>query len=82
LIGEPDNRHRRRRGTIGIKTKVMSLDRVLDQKDTTWLGTEQDKQHLFTRKLSIPAIFLPTKRYPALGMQTIPRHFGERFRSV
>ena len=78
LIGEPDNRHRRRRGTIGIKTKVMSLDLVLDQKDITWLGTEHDKQHLFTQKLSIPAIFLP-KRYPGPDTETdTPRYFGER----
>jgi hypothetical protein len=78
LIGEPDNRHRRRRGTIGIKTKVMSLDLVLDQKGIAWLGTEQDKHHLFTRKLSIPAIFLP-KGYSRPGTEAdVPPHFGER----
>jgi hypothetical protein len=78
LIDQPDNRHRRRRGSIGIKTKVMSLDLILDQRDTDWLSTEHDKQHLLTRKLRIPAIFLP-RGYPGpVTSVDAPRYIGER----
>ena len=67
LIGEPDNRHRRRRGTIGIASKVMALDVILQLSEIYWLGTEAEKRAFFELKLSIPSPFLPSRNAGGYG---------------
>lgn len=62
LIGEPNNRHRRRRGTVGIASKVMALDAILQMGEVAWLGTEAEKRAFFELKLSIPSPFLPCRK--------------------
>lgn len=75
-IGEPENRHRRRRGTVGIASKVMTLDAILEMRDVAWLGTEAEKRAFFGRDLSIPSLFLPSRK-PGGGQKSF-RYFVER----
>lgn len=75
-IGDPDNRHRRRRGTVGIASKVMTLDAILEMRDVAWLGTEAEKRAFFERDLSIPSLFLPSRK-PGGGQKSF-RYFVER----
>lgn len=75
-IGEPENRHRRRRGTVGIASKVMTLDAILEMRDVVWLGTEAEKRAFFERDLSIPSLFLPSRK-PGGGRKSF-RYFVER----
>ena len=75
-IGEPENRHRRRRGTVGIASKVVTLDAILQMRDVAWLATEAEKRAFFERDLSIPSLFLPSRK-PG-GAQKSFRYFVER----
>jgi len=75
-IGQPENRHRRRRGTVGIASKVMALDAILEMRDVAWLGTAAEKRAFFERDLSIPSLFLPSRK--AGGGQKSFRYFVER----
>ena len=80
LIGEPDNRHRRRRGSVGVKTKVMCLDLVLDRPDAHGLATEREKIDFFVDKALVPAPLLPAKIYRSKGSgERTARYFVEKF---
>ena len=75
-IGEPNNRHRRRRGTVGIASKVMALDAILEMRDVAWLGTEAEKRGFFEQGLSILSLFLPHRR--AGGTKKAFRYFADK----
>ena len=75
-IGEPNNRHRRRRGTVGIASKVMALDAILEMREVAWLGTEAEKRGFFEQGLSIPSLFLPHRR--AGGTEKAFRYFVDK----
>ena len=75
-IGEPNNRHRRRRGTVGIASKVMALDAILEMRDVAWLGTEAEKRGFFEQGLSIPSLFLPHQ--PASEPEKRFRYFVDK----
>jgi hypothetical protein len=46
-LGQADNRHRRRRPSIGIKAKLMALDYVLAHRVDRFLATEQERTEYF-----------------------------------
>ncbi len=75
-IEEPNNRHRRRRGTVGIASKVMALDAILEMREVAWLGTEAEKRAFFEEELRIPSPFLPSRK-PG-GEQRSFRYFVDK----
>ncbi len=79
LLGEPDNRHRRRRSPFGIKAKLMTLDYVLDHRADRFLATEQARVEYFTGR-GIERARLPQLVYRARrGGDTTARYFVEKF---
>lgn len=52
LIGQTDNRHRRRAPRSRMIERLMLLDAVLDDRDLVWLGTESDKSRYFLTRLA------------------------------
>ena len=52
LIGQADNRHRRRAPRSRMIERLMLLDAVLDDRDVLWLGTESDKARYFLQRLA------------------------------
>ncbi len=52
LIGQADNRHRRRAPRSRMIERLMLLDAVLDDRDLLWLGTESDKARYFLQRLA------------------------------
>ena len=52
LIGQADNRHRRRAPGSRMIERLMLLDAVLDDRDLLWLGTESDKARYFLQRLA------------------------------
>ena len=77
-LGQEDNRNRRLRQPVSIKSKLMDLDFVLAHPDVEYLATEQEKTDYFTRRLQLDPLLLPTKRYASQG-QTTERYFVEKF---
>lgn len=78
-LGEPDNRHRRRRPPLGIKTKVMALDYVLARPTTTFLSTEAERYAFCTERLSLDPVCLPRKAYRGIDGSTTVRYFVDKF---
>jgi hypothetical protein len=64
-IGEPDNRNRRPRQPLSIKSRLMAFDFVLDRSGVRYLATERERVVYFTDRLSIDPALLPTKRFQA-----------------
>ena len=52
LIGQANNRHRRRAPRSRMVERLMLLDAVLDDRDLVWLGTEADKTRYFLTRLA------------------------------
>ena len=52
LIGQANNRHRRRAPRSRMIERLMLLDAVLDDRDLVWLGTESDKSRYFLTRLA------------------------------
>ena len=52
LIGQANNRHRRRAPVSRLIERLMLLDAVLDDRDLAWLGTEADKTQYFLQRLA------------------------------
>ena len=52
LIGQADNRHRRRAPRSRMIERLMLLDAVLDDREVLWLGTESDKGRYFLQRLA------------------------------
>jgi hypothetical protein len=62
-IGQDDNRNRRVVSAAVIARKLMVLDYVLAHPEADWLGTEQDKVDVFTRRLGVALSDLPQKAF-------------------
>ena len=52
LIGQTDNRNRKRAHRSRMIERLMLLDIVLDDRDILWLGTESDKARYFHERLA------------------------------
>ena len=52
LIGQTDNRNRKRAHRSRMIERLMLLDIVLDDRDVLWLGTESDKARYFQERLA------------------------------
>jgi hypothetical protein len=79
-LGDPDNRNRRRRSPIAIKTKLMALDFVLDDPDRIYLSTEREKYDYFAHRRKISPDVLPGKIYSSRRSndETV-RYFVDKF---
>ena len=77
-IGQEDNRNRRRKEAITIKTKLMGLDFVLAHPDKEYLTTEQEKVAFFNERFSVEPHELPVKHYAGRGEIT-ERYFVEKY---
>ena len=62
-IGQENLRHRRSHKIDYVKTKLLSLDYVLDNPSFKYFPTEEEKIQLFTEVLNIPMSDLPVKTY-------------------
>jgi hypothetical protein len=79
-IGEPDNRHRRMRSALSMRTKLMALDYVLANRLNRYLATEEEKVDYFYRELGVAAGSLPVKTYHAKKRDsTTERYFVDKF---
>lgn len=76
-IGEPDNRHRRPATVARAVERLMLLDVVLGDTETTWLGTEREKVAYFTERHSLSADELPALVFSQKGSRTV-RYFPEK----
>ena len=52
LLGQTDNRNRKRAHRSRMIERLMLLDIVLDDRDLLWLGTESDKVRYFEERLA------------------------------
>jgi hypothetical protein len=52
LLGQTDNRNRKRAHRSRMIERLMLLDIVLDDRDVLWLGTESDKVRYFEERLA------------------------------
>ena len=52
LIGQTDNRNRKRAHRSRMIERLMLLDIVLDDRDVVWLGTEADKARYFQERIA------------------------------
>jgi len=72
LLGDEDSQHRRVKGDLQVKSRLMILDYVLRDTREHFLETEQSKVEFFTRSCGLSADLLPVggsqKRY-------FPDHF-------
>ena len=68
-IGHPDLRFRRPHGLDYVKTKLLSLDFILQNPGNTYLATEQEKVDYFVNQLDIPQSNLPAKVYRSTERQ-------------
>ena len=79
LLGDEDSQHRRVKGDLQVKIRLMILDYVLRDTQEHFLETEQSKVEFFTRSCGLSADLLPvggsTKRYfpDRFPVSTLPR---------
>ena len=76
-LGQEDNRNRRLRQPITIKSKLIGLDFVLQHPQYEYLATEQEKVD-FLVGVGVDRAFLPVNRYASQGRVT-ERYFVEKF---
>jgi hypothetical protein len=62
-IGHENLRHRRSHKIDYVKTKLLSLDYILENPAPRYLPTEEEKIHFFTKVLNVPMTELPAKAY-------------------
>ena len=79
-IGHSDLRFRRPHGLDYIKTKLLSLDFILQNPGNTYLATEQEKVDYFVNQPDIPQSSLPAKAYRSQkGKTETIRYFVDKF---
>jgi len=79
-IGYPNLRHRRSHKIDYVKSKLLTLDYVLENPDQLYFPTEEEKLHLFTKVLNIPIVDLPAKAYKTPNSRTETlRYFVDKF---
>lgn len=79
IIGQPDNRHRRKRAPGAIQLKMMALDFALRHRRFRFLPTEQEKLEYFQKQLGIPSNHLPAKVYSSMKCGSTTRYFVDKF---
>ncbi|PWT96950.1 MAG: hypothetical protein C5B51_32330 [Terriglobia bacterium] len=77
-LSQEDNRNRRRKELLTIKTKLMALDFVLAHQDQEYLATEPEKRALFKDIFNLKSDVLPAKHYASRGQLT-DRYFVEKY---
>ena len=81
-MGQSDNRNRRERQPLTIKSKLMALDFVLAHPDYHYLATEAEKFDYFTNTFSVQPSAMPTKLYRAncrSGGDVTARYFVDKY---
>ena len=79
-IGHPDLRFRRPHGLDYVKTKLLSLDFVLQNPRNTYLTTEQKKVDYFSHYCNVPLSDLPGRVYRSIsGKSETIRYFVDKF---
>ncbi len=79
-LGQPENRHRRRRSVASVRVKLMGLDFVLAHPDCAFLPTEEEKLDCFRRVLGIDLSLLPRRVYRSSGGDSpTVRYFVDKF---
>lgn len=69
-IGHENLRHRRSHQIDYVKTKLLSLDYILQNPSLKYLPTEEEKVHLFTKIMNVPLADLPAKAYKTPNSKT------------
>ncbi|MEW5980416.1 MAG: hypothetical protein AB1898_31910, partial [Acidobacteriota bacterium] len=79
-IGHEHLRHRRSHQVDYVKTKLLTLDYVLQNPTLRYFPTEEEKLHLFTRVLNVPLSELPSRAYrtPHSPSKTV-RYFVDKY---
>ena len=75
LIGQPNNRNRRKRSPAGIKRKLMQLDFVLENPGYRYLATEREKLGYFVGTWGIDPMHLPGRIYRSKTSDAETRRF-------
>ncbi len=79
-IGHENLRHRRYHQIDYVKTKLLSLDYILQNPTLEYLPTEEEKVHLFTKVLDVPFSDLPVKTYKTPNSKTETlRYFVDKY---
>jgi hypothetical protein len=78
---EKDNlRNRKAHSFDFIRTRLVLLDFILENRESDYLETEQDKVSFFYEKLGVPKDFLPAKVYEGRpGSPPTIRYFVDKF---
>lgn len=76
-IGEPDNRHRRSATVARAIERLMVLDTILSDRQTTWLATEREKVFHFTQRCGLESTDLPRLEFEQRDHRTI-RYFPHK----
>jgi hypothetical protein len=76
-VGEPDNRHRRPATVARAVERLMVLDAVLSDPQTTWLATEREKVSYFVQRRGLDSTELPALVFMQRGARTV-RHFPHK----
>ena len=79
MLGEPDNRHRRDRDIIDLRSKLMGLDYVLSHPEWRFLATEDSKVEYFCGELGIDRMELPGQVYKDRHGAFTKRNFVEKY---
>ena len=79
-IGHENLRHRRSHKIDYVKTKLLSLDYVLENPSFKYFATEEEKIQLFTEVFNIPLSDLPVKTYktPKSTKETL-KYFVDKY---
>lgn len=75
-IGSPESRNRRRRPPSAIRTRLLTLDYVLDHRDARFLFADAEKKEYLTEQRGIPPKALPANG--GLFIDRFPLHIPRR----
>jgi len=79
-LGQANNRHRREHQVSTIKSRLMSLDFVLQHSEARFVGTEDERVAFFCDELGVSRHSLPVARYRSPDSQSMTeRHFVDKF---
>ncbi len=76
-VGEADNRHRRPATVARAVERLMVLDAVLSDRQTTWLATEREKVSHFVQRHGLDSSELPRLVFMQRGDRTV-RYFPHK----
>jgi hypothetical protein len=79
-LNQPNIRHRRKHSIDYVKTKLLTMDFVLENPSLNYLPTEEEKLNLFCDQLSISRVDLPQKVYKSPhSKKATTRYFVEKY---